>query len=134
MWTTTMEASSAATREALGRGRRLFNAGQFFEAHEVWEEAWLREEGETRQLLQGLIQVAAGYHQAFDRRHAHGCAWLLEAGWNRLQTLAGGAGGLALAPFREGVSASLEKARAWERGDAVGLEAGDAPRLRLSTQ
>lgn len=127
-----MEAASVATREAIGRGRRLFNAGRFFEAHEVWEEAWLREEGDTRQLLQGLIQVAAGYHQGLDRRQAHGCAWLLEAGWSRLRTLPEDAGSLALAPFREGIGLSLEKARAWERGEGPGLEPGDAPRLRLS--
>ena len=128
------QATVAATHAALGRGRRLFNDGRFFEAHEVWEEAWLREEGETRQLLQGLIQVAAGYHQAFDRRQAHGSAWLLEAGWKRLESLPERAGGLALAAFREALALSLEKARAWDRGQAGGLEPGDTPRLRLSTE
>jgi predicted metal-dependent hydrolase len=127
-----MEAAGAATRSDLGRGRHLFNAGRFFEAHEVWEEAWLREQGETRRLLQGLIQVAAGYHHAFDRRQAHGCAWLLEAGWNRLGTLPERAGGLDPSAFREAVALSLKKARAWNRGEAPGLEPGDAPRLRLS--
>ena len=47
--------------EFLEEGRALFNAGRFFEAHERWEEAWLSETGPARLLLQGLIQVAAGF-------------------------------------------------------------------------
>lgn len=45
----------------LAEGVALFDAGCFFEAHEVWEEAWRREAGERRRLLQGLILVAAGW-------------------------------------------------------------------------
>jgi predicted metal-dependent hydrolase len=47
--------------DSLEEGRALFNAGRFFEAHERWEEAWLVETGAARLLLQGLIQVAAGF-------------------------------------------------------------------------
>jgi len=122
-------ASRASTQDALARGRRLFNDGRFFEAHEVWEEAWLRETGETRQLLQGLIQVAAGYHQAFDRRGARGCVYLLEAGWNRLRELPSDAQGLALGAFRDAVAASLEAASAWERGESPRLPREAAPHL-----
>jgi uncharacterized protein len=125
------EAASTATRRALGKGRRLFNSGRFFEAHEVWEEAWLREAGESRQLLQGLIQIAAGYHQAFDRGHASGCVRLLEAGWNRLQALPERTGGLSLAAFRDAVATSLEQARAWHRGQTTGLLRSEAPLLRV---
>ena len=45
----------------LREGVTLFNAGAFHEAHEVWEEAWLHEQGVRRLLLQGLILVAAGW-------------------------------------------------------------------------
>lgn len=37
----------------------LFNRGAFFEAHEVLEEIWKRTEGADRNVLQGLIQIAA---------------------------------------------------------------------------
>jgi hypothetical protein len=46
--------------ECLVEGVRRFNAGQWYEAHEVWEEAWRKEAGARRWLLQGLILVAAG--------------------------------------------------------------------------
>jgi len=124
----------AETRAALEQGRRLFNAGHFFEAHEVWEAAWLREEAEIRTLLQGLIQVAAAFHQALDRRNASGCARLLAAGGIRLDALPDRFGGLALAAFRDAVAAVLPRAREWEagRGEALGLE--DAPSIGLAEE
>lgn len=121
------------TLEALGAGRRLFNDGKFFEAHEAWEEAWLGETREAKQLLQGLIQIAAGYHQAFDRAAASGCRRLLEAGRAKLQTLAPDAAGLDLAAFLHAVELSLAQARAWEGGEGRGLT-GPPPQLRLSKE
>ena len=38
---------------------RLFNAGKFFEAHEVLELRWRQEKGEARDFYHGLIQIAA---------------------------------------------------------------------------
>jgi predicted metal-dependent hydrolase len=51
----------------LDRAARLADAGLFFEVHELLEPAWLRSEGSARLALQGLIQVAVGFHHA-----AHG--------------------------------------------------------------
>ena len=119
------------TRAALAEGRHLFNAGRFFESHEVWETAWLREKAEIRTLLQGLIQVAAGFHQALDRRNAAGCARLLASGGARLERLPERFAGLALGGFRDGVGEALARAREWEagRGDPLGSE--DAPSIGL---
>ena len=38
----------------------LFNAGDFFEAHEVWEDVWMEATGAERKFYQGLIQAAVG--------------------------------------------------------------------------
>ncbi len=49
----------------LRRGIELYNAGEFFEAHEVLEEAWTPERGPRRLFLQSLIHVAVGaYHRS----------------------------------------------------------------------
>jgi predicted metal-dependent hydrolase len=42
----------------LAEGIRLFNQGNFFQAHEAWEQAWKRAEGEEKTFYQGLIQAA----------------------------------------------------------------------------
>jgi predicted metal-dependent hydrolase len=54
--------------EAIERGRTAFNRGEFFDAHEIWEEAWRGLEGSERVLVQGLIQVAAGLHHLQNHR------------------------------------------------------------------
>jgi uncharacterized protein len=40
------------------RGIALFNARDFFEAHEVWEDAWKGTSGRRHVFYQGLIQMA----------------------------------------------------------------------------
>jgi hypothetical protein len=39
-------------------GIRLFNEGEFFEAHEVWEDIWHEAYGLKYEFYQGLIQCA----------------------------------------------------------------------------
>jgi predicted metal-dependent hydrolase len=41
-------------------GILLFNEGDFFEAHEVWESVWMDAAGDERKIYQGLIQAAVG--------------------------------------------------------------------------
>jgi len=48
--------------DLLDRGIRLFNAREFFECHEVWEEAWTPERGPRRWFLQALIHLAVGFY------------------------------------------------------------------------
>ena len=44
-------------------GIALFNSGEFWEAHEAWEEIWGNHPEDGRFFIQGLIQLAAAYHQ-----------------------------------------------------------------------
>lgn len=46
----------------LDRGIRLFNHREFFECHEVLEEAWTPERDPRRRFLQALIHVAVGFY------------------------------------------------------------------------
>jgi predicted metal-dependent hydrolase len=46
----------------LERGIHLFNNREFFECHEVLEEAWTPERGPRRLFLQSLIHVAVGFY------------------------------------------------------------------------
>ena len=43
-------------------GIRAFNSGGYFDAHEIWEEIWLRSSGEAKLFYQALIQAAVGLH------------------------------------------------------------------------
>jgi hypothetical protein len=41
-------------------GILFFNAQDYFEAHEVWEDLWAESHGDERRFYQGLIQAAVG--------------------------------------------------------------------------
>lgn len=48
--------------EGYRRGIRLFNAREFYDAHEVWEDVWRESHGMEKKFLQGLIQAAVALH------------------------------------------------------------------------
>jgi uncharacterized protein len=102
------------------RGVALFNAGEYFEAHEVWEELWLAASGEERTFLQGLIQVTAALHH-FGRGNLLGMRSLLAAGLTKLDGFPEGHSGIDVGRLRE-------DAREW-----VGREdqAGGLPAIRM---
>ena len=54
---------TAQDRTDFHRGIRLFNQARFWEAHEAWEAVWMRHPEDGRFFIQGLIQLAAAYHQ-----------------------------------------------------------------------
>jgi len=43
-------------------GAELFNGGQYFASHEVWEALWLECDSDERGFYKGLIQAAACLH------------------------------------------------------------------------
>lgn len=70
----------------LDRADELGAEGRFFDAHEELEIAWKAAEGETKVLLQGLIQIAAGLHRL--RLHPEktdGAFYLLDRGVEKLR-------------------------------------------------
>ena len=54
----------------LDRAAALANHGLFFEVHELLEPAWFRAAEPLRTALQGLIQVAVGFHHLATGNHA----------------------------------------------------------------
>jgi predicted metal-dependent hydrolase len=44
------------------QGIAYFNACEFFEAHEVWEDLWKNYSGDLRLFYKGLIQAAVALH------------------------------------------------------------------------
>ncbi len=75
-----------ARRHALAQGLAAYDHGDFFEAHELLEPAWMGTDdlGE-RAVLQGLIKLAAAYVHA-TRGNALGVAKNLAGARDRLRT------------------------------------------------
>lgn len=85
--------------ERFERGLAHFNAREFFEAHEVWEEIWLTEGEPERTFLQGLIQIAAAFHH-YRRGNSDGAESLLAAGIVKISRFPQDYHGLAVEDLR----------------------------------
>jgi hypothetical protein len=101
----------AAAREreiagVVGRSALLFNAGLFFEVHEVLEAAWRTATGGERVLLQGLLQIAVAlYH--YGQANYGGARSLLRAGYGKARSAS------AFAPAVVDIDAFLAAVATW---------------------
>ena len=67
-------------------GLRLFDSGQFFEAHEEWEDLWreMDRDGELRDFVRGMIMLAAAYHKLLFQGNVKGALGLFGKAFDRL--------------------------------------------------
>ena len=111
---------------AFVRGVEHFNALEFWDAHEAWEELWLVAETDVEQFLQGLIQVAAAYHHV-KRGTFRGAVRLFDAGLARLANFPDGFCGLDRKAVESAARAHQTLAKEERRLDAL-----DFPKLVLA--
>ena len=78
----------------------MFNAGEFWEAHEAWEKIWQRHAEPWRYFVQGLIQAAAAHHQ-WRRGIRHGAIKHLKNALAKLEVAPPDFAGLAVEKFRD---------------------------------
>jgi predicted metal-dependent hydrolase len=83
------------TEGPLAEGLRLYDAGEFFTAHEAWESVWLGSPEPEKTFLQGLIQVTAAFHH-LQRNNPLGTVLLLQAALRRLDRYPEGFGGISV--------------------------------------
>ena len=104
-----------------------FNAGEFFEAHEVWEELWAECPAAERRFVQALIQAAiAAYH--LGRGNFAGASRLFHSGRRYMEPYRPAHLGLDVDGFWATMEAHLAPALA---GDAA--SAGPPPVIALSS-
>jgi predicted metal-dependent hydrolase len=69
------------------RGLELARAGEYFAAHEAFEDAWRASERAEKDFFQGLVHVVVAWYQA-GRRRRPGCERQLEKAARRLAPFA----------------------------------------------
>jgi len=133
--------SPEARRSALEAGLHAYSQGDFFEAHELLEPAWMgTSDLAERALYQGLIKLAAGYVHAI-RGNPIGLARNLEGARRHLQTSLdldpgwGSSLGIELPGLLDAIDDRLAAIRALaalvESSPAAMLDlAADAPHIR----
>lgn len=90
---------------ALARqGIEEFNDGNFYEAHDYLEEAWVQDEGDGRNLYRGILQVGIAYYQ-IERGNYRGAVKMLLRVRQWLSPLPAVCRGVDVARLREDVEA-----------------------------
>ncbi|MBZ0167989.1 hypothetical protein MELA_02830 [Candidatus Methylomirabilis lanthanidiphila] len=90
--------STAPVERALEEAAHLFNEGLFFEVHEVLEAVWLTQADGVRLLLQGLIQIAVGFHH-LENHNLRGALFLLWEGSEKVKEYGSDRSGVGLDRF-----------------------------------
>jgi uncharacterized protein len=109
--------------ELLKKGIGLFNNREFFQCHEVLEEAWTSEVGPRRLFLQALIHLAVGFYHC-ERGNPEGARRQLHKGLHKLA---------AYLPFCEGIDTErlhCETLAALERVEA-GTVISEYPQIHV---
>jgi uncharacterized protein len=109
---------------ALAEGLRLYDAGEFFTAHEAWEIVWLGSPEPEKTFLQGLIQVTAAFHH-LQRNNPLGAMLLLQAALRRLDRYPPSFGGISLTLLRDDIRERLQTLEAGEPASQL-----HSPRIR----
>lgn len=101
-------------RDWWNEGVELFNAGRFFDCHEMWEEVWKRASGAEKLFYQGMIQIAAAVLHA-QRGNPRGARSTWDKASAKLDPLPSEHMGIALGELRSATAAFVGAMRV---GDA----------------
>ena len=114
---------------AVRRGVRLFNRGRYFSAQQVWEEAWRVAPPDERAFVEGLVQLAAGFHLRTRRGATRGAEHLLAQGLVTLDDFQPARHGLNVEALIADVGAYLDWIRGLRRPHRL-LDRRRLPRIR----
>lgn len=89
---------------------RLFNAGEYYKQHDLFEALWRDEPDMIRNLYQGVLQIGVGYYQ-ITLGNALGAAKMLLRGERWLATLPDQCRGVNIAKLRSDAAAALAELR-----------------------
>jgi uncharacterized protein len=97
-------------------GKACYYRGEYFEAHEHWEELWLTLSGDEKTLVQGMIQVAAAWVK-YHRKEPLGMRRLLDSSLKKWKDLPATVWSVNVEQLRTTTAQCLEEALRWERGE-----------------
>jgi hypothetical protein len=97
-----MESPGASYDPRYLAGVVCFNRGDYFEAHELWEDLWAEAAGADRRFYQGLIQAAVGLCH-FCNGNLRGAVKLYHSSRDYLGRVEAPHLGLDVAAFRAGM-------------------------------
>ena len=120
-------------RKLYHEGIELFNEGEFFEAHEVWEDIWHMAYGVKFYFYQGMIQCAVALEH-YHRSNPRGVLSLYQSYQKKFKDVPAVFMGLDVTKFlgemQEALRPVIEADPVPARGE-IELDLSRAPRIRL---
>ena len=107
-----------------------FNRGEYFEQHELLEQAWLAEARPVREMYQGILQVGVAFLQ-IQRANWAGAIKMFRRGLPRLRTLPPVCQGVHIAEFRAAAGAIHQEIAALGAARLGEFDRGTFPRIGL---
>jgi hypothetical protein len=83
---TFLEGWDAPPSPAFLHGVALFNAGEFYKQHDVFEAIWREDPRSIRELYQGILQIGVAFHH-IEQGNYRGAVKMLRRGLPRLRSL-----------------------------------------------
>jgi uncharacterized protein len=108
----------------LREGISLFNAGRFFEAHEVLEDFYQETEAGNKPFIEGLVQLAAAFRIFCDFGEVKGTVRMIRQSLIRFENFQP-----AFLQIR--VKDLSEAMEAWANEAEAGLESSTLPKIQL---
>jgi 8-oxo-dGTP diphosphatase len=109
-------------------GIRLFNAGEYFECHEMLEDLWHPSQGPDRLHYQGLIQAAIALEHLRNNNRA-GALGLYGKACEKWVQLPGTHMGVDLKGLKEGLDRIFDRVRKSASEDELRVDAAEIPKI-----
>lgn len=101
------------------KGLAHFNDGEFYDAHEVWEDLWHTLQGPDADFIKGLIQYATALHH-FRRGNLKGTRTLVSGGTALLAPFDGEFWGVPVKKLRDDMAACAKDVLAHQPNELPG--------------
>lgn len=111
-------------------GAHLFNRGEYFDAHEVWEDLWHDTAGPDRRFYQGLIQAAVAVYHA-GNGNARGARRLFHSGRRYMSAYPDRHRGLDVPAFWAAMERALAEFLPDPAPPGAALRPAQLPRIRV---
>jgi hypothetical protein len=127
------EPCAASPPPGLLEGIRLFNAGEFYECHEVIEHEWHAESRPIRRLYQGILQIGVGFLHARRGNHT-GALLLLADGIEKTSEFAPACLGIETGRLAAESQAALEQLRALGPQRMAEYDLASVPQIHFASE
>lgn len=94
-------------REALDKAQELFNSERYWKTHEVLENVWKRSDGREKQLLNGIILVAAALVHS-QKAEDEICLGILNRAYHKLENGSGSFHGINIDSLKAEIKKILD--------------------------